>query len=419
LKVNGQEINFDDANTFYRVSTVNYLAAGSCNFNNNGVSLWPLNQIANDTQYYVRDAVIDYTTAMGTVSPAIEGRLSFIADTTAPVITINAPTASVYPHPASLTFDFSATDDSAGVKQVVGLLDGSPVTSGQVLDLYILALGDHTFTVNATDKAGNSSTQSLTFSITATVDSLKTAVDRFYQDGSIKNKETYKKLMKELADASKSTEPEDISEALREFIHEVKDHSRRHITAQAADLLILDANWVIVHLPDTTAPYVKIQSPRAASYFRDQSMKIEFYACDKITGVQAVTALLDGVSVTHGQRIDLYAMALGEHTLTVAATDYAGNVTTRSVTFKLVANVHSLKSGVDYFYKSGKIDSRALRNELMTMLEKAERSHKTSDTIKALNAFIAKLQQQSGSHIQPDAANLLIADAQWVVAHLK
>jgi hypothetical protein len=56
---------------------VNYLAAGSCNFSDAGVSLWPLNQIVNDTQYYVRDAVIDYISAMGTVSPAIEGRLAF------------------------------------------------------------------------------------------------------------------------------------------------------------------------------------------------------------------------------------------------------------------------------------------------------------------------------------------------------
>jgi hypothetical protein len=61
------------------VSTVNYLAAGSCNFNDAGVTLWPLNQIVNDTQYYVRDAVIDYVTHEGTVSPAIEGRLSFLS----------------------------------------------------------------------------------------------------------------------------------------------------------------------------------------------------------------------------------------------------------------------------------------------------------------------------------------------------
>ncbi len=78
LMVNGAAIDFTNAAKYYTVSTVNYLAAGSCNFNNNGVSLWPLNQITNDTQYYVRDAVIDYLSAQtAPVSPKIEGRLQF------------------------------------------------------------------------------------------------------------------------------------------------------------------------------------------------------------------------------------------------------------------------------------------------------------------------------------------------------
>jgi 2',3'-cyclic-nucleotide 2'-phosphodiesterase (5'-nucleotidase family) len=81
LKVDGHEVDFTDASTYYRVSTVNYLAMGSCNFNDAGVSLWPLNQIVSDPQLYARDAVIDYITYMGTISPAIEGRLSFITDT--------------------------------------------------------------------------------------------------------------------------------------------------------------------------------------------------------------------------------------------------------------------------------------------------------------------------------------------------
>jgi 2',3'-cyclic-nucleotide 2'-phosphodiesterase (5'-nucleotidase family) len=79
LTINGQPIDFADANTSYLVSTVNYLAAGSCNFNDAGVTLWPLNQIVNDTQYYVRDAVINYIRAQpGPISPAIEGRLQFL-----------------------------------------------------------------------------------------------------------------------------------------------------------------------------------------------------------------------------------------------------------------------------------------------------------------------------------------------------
>ncbi len=152
LIINGKPVDFTDATKYYNVSTVNYLAAGSCNFNDGGVSLWPLSQIVHDTQYYVRDAVIDYITAMGTVSPAIEGRLLF-GDTAAPVITINAPTATTYLHPNFLTLDFSAVDGSdgttpsfaapSGVKSITADLDGKAVKSGDVIDLYTLSLGSH------------------------------------------------------------------------------------------------------------------------------------------------------------------------------------------------------------------------------------------------------------------------------------
>jgi uncharacterized repeat protein (TIGR01451 family) len=71
-------VDFNDADTYYRVSTVNYLAAGSCNFNDSGQTLWPLDQIVNDTQLYVRDSVIHYITNEGTITPTIEGRLVFL-----------------------------------------------------------------------------------------------------------------------------------------------------------------------------------------------------------------------------------------------------------------------------------------------------------------------------------------------------
>ena len=78
LIVNGQQVDLLDATKYYTVSTVNYLAAGSCNFNDGGATLWPLNQLVADTQYYVRDAVVNYLkTQTGTIAPAIEGRVLF------------------------------------------------------------------------------------------------------------------------------------------------------------------------------------------------------------------------------------------------------------------------------------------------------------------------------------------------------
>jgi 2',3'-cyclic-nucleotide 2'-phosphodiesterase (5'-nucleotidase family) len=64
----------------YTVSTVNYIAAGSCNFNNAGETIWPLDQIIADTQFYVRDVVTEYVpTLPQPIAPAIEGRLVFVA----------------------------------------------------------------------------------------------------------------------------------------------------------------------------------------------------------------------------------------------------------------------------------------------------------------------------------------------------
>jgi hypothetical protein len=249
LVIGGVPVDFDNAAQYYNVSTVNYLAAGSCNFNNNGVTLWPLNQIVADTQYYVRDAVIDYVTFMGTVSPAIEGRLSFITDTTAPTITINSPLAQAYLHPNSLTLSFSAVDvGPAGLKKVWADLDGTPVTNGQVIDLYTLSLGNHTLTVYAMDKAYNQSNLPVTFSVTATVQSLKASVNRFYQEGKISNAGIRSSLLDKLNTAQTYLNQGNIKaarNALQAFINAVLAQKGKFINANAANLLITDAKWVI------------------------------------------------------------------------------------------------------------------------------------------------------------------------------
>jgi 2',3'-cyclic-nucleotide 2'-phosphodiesterase/3'-nucleotidase/5'-nucleotidase len=75
--INGQPVDFTDGETYYNVSTVNYVAAGACNFTDAGQTLWPLDQITADTQYYVRDVVIDYVKAHTPVAPQAENRIVF------------------------------------------------------------------------------------------------------------------------------------------------------------------------------------------------------------------------------------------------------------------------------------------------------------------------------------------------------
>ena len=259
LMINGKPVDFTDATKYYNVSTVNYLAAGSCNFNDGGVSLWPLNQIVHDTQYYVRDAAIDYIKHEGTVSPTVEGRLLF-GDTVAPVITINAPVAKDYLHPEFLTLDFSAVDGTdgttpsfaapSGVKTIQGTLDGTPVTTGQKIDLNILALDNHTLTVVATDYYGNSTTQTITFKVIATVQSLKDSVNRFYSEGKIKDAGVYQGLMDKLKTAQMYLNAGNVKaakNALNAFINQVNAQTGKKITKDAAALLIKDAQYVIAN----------------------------------------------------------------------------------------------------------------------------------------------------------------------------
>ena len=255
LTINGQAVDFSNAAKYYTVSTVNYLAAGSCNFNDGGVSLWPLNQITNDTQYYVRDAVIDYVTAMGTVSPAIEGRVAFVSQAAGPAITITSPTAGSYLHDGFLTLDFSAVAGPAGLLRVWAELDGAPVLNGQIIDLATLTLGSHTLAVHAIDMVGAQSDLSVTFTVTATVASLEDAVNRFYNEGKITSLSVRNSLLARLAAIPDTIDRGNRRLAVNQlglFIQLVQNETMPSrgrtastITADAAAVLIADAQYLI------------------------------------------------------------------------------------------------------------------------------------------------------------------------------
>jgi 2',3'-cyclic-nucleotide 2'-phosphodiesterase (5'-nucleotidase family) len=136
LKIGGVPVDFSDAFTEYRVSTVNYLAAGSCNFNDSpGTSLWPLSQLVADTQYYVRDAVIDYTKFLGTVSPAIEGRLQFVSDPTPPTVSSIIRVDTDPTKLASVDYTVTFSEDVTGVDTADFSFTLSGVTGASVTNV--------------------------------------------------------------------------------------------------------------------------------------------------------------------------------------------------------------------------------------------------------------------------------------------
>ncbi|HSL43112.1 MAG TPA: 5'-nucleotidase C-terminal domain-containing protein [Anaerolineales bacterium] len=237
------EVDFTDAETYYNVSTVNYLAAGSCNFNDGGVSLWPLSQIVHDTQYYVRDAVINYAMHEETIAPVVEGRLKFITDTTPPVITINAPLGEAYLNTAPISF--AATDEPAGVRSINGTMNGAAV-NGQVVNLYQYPVGiNYTLYVTAVDKAYNTAHASINFTLKTDIPSMMTVVTNLYNDGKISSVDVYKGLMDKLQAAANSKTRSATINQLNAVLKLVKAQSGKTITKDTATLLTTDIQWLI------------------------------------------------------------------------------------------------------------------------------------------------------------------------------
>jgi putative cell wall-binding protein/pimeloyl-ACP methyl ester carboxylesterase len=85
-------------------------------------------------------------------------------DKTGPEINITEPINKNYQILESITLSFEATDALSGVDTCEGILDGEKVTNGQQLSLLTMT-GDHKLSVTATDKAGNSSSLEVSFTI--------------------------------------------------------------------------------------------------------------------------------------------------------------------------------------------------------------------------------------------------------------
>ncbi|CAG0988215.1 hypothetical protein PLCT2_02312 [Planctomycetaceae bacterium] len=109
---------------------------------------------------------------------------------------------------------------------------------------------------------------------------------------------------------------------------------------------------------DKTAPTISITGPLSQVYNHAALLDLAWIVSDPLSGPGDSSGLLDGNVVTNGQTIDLLSLSLGAHTLTVAATDTAGNATQQAVTFMVTASIDSLGAAVQQACNSGAITRR-------------------------------------------------------------
>jgi len=108
--------------------------------------------------------------------------------------------------------------------------------------------------------------------------------------------------------------------------------------------------------------------------------------------------------------------------LTVTAVDVAGNSANETVEFNVIATVGSLQDLVNMFFESGYFNSpKGMLTSLIHKLYAAETyidAGQTGNAKGVLGAFINQLEAQSGKHVSDYAANILIADAEYVINNL-
>ncbi len=142
--------------------------------------------------------------------------------------------------------------------------------------------------------------------------------------------------------------------------------------------------------------------------------------------MKELTASMDGKStlaghgLASGQQINLLMeMMAGPHTFTVNATDYVGNAGSKQVIFNIIVTPQSLMDDVRQFVAAGKI-TQDEGNSLLVKLNAAAKARAKGNCANAATiymSFISEVQSLSGNKIDPTAAAILVADAQYLIAH--
>jgi len=176
-----------------------------------------------------------------------------------PVIAITQPAAANYSHSSTLTLNYSVTDGGSGVGTVTPTMDGNstvngiPLTSGSSIFLLTnLAIGNHTFTINAADTVNNKSSASVVFNIIVTPQSIIDDVNYFWSSGDITDPAVYQGLLDKLNQAAAKYSKGQCKTSgndYQAFINQVLGQAGKGISSAAANILIADAQYLITHCP--------------------------------------------------------------------------------------------------------------------------------------------------------------------------
>ncbi|KAF0144649.1 MAG: hypothetical protein FD156_1663 [Nitrospirae bacterium] len=135
------------------------------------------------------------------------------------------------------------------------------------------------------------------------------------------------------------------------------------------------------------------------------------------TASYTVTDALSGVATSNASLTGGDSLGLGIFTYTVTALDNAGNTTTTSVAYNVIATTDGLATLIQQILTSGQIDNPGIANSLLSKIENVSKAPNDNTSDNIMQAFINQVSAQSGQHISPGAAAILINAANYIITH--
>jgi hypothetical protein len=191
---------------------------------------------------------------------------------------------------------------------------------------------------------------------------------------------------------------------------------------------LLEPRHTATFILDTTPPVISIAQPQGTAYPHCGVLTLTYSVDDGIgSGVASFTPTMDGATtltgvpnLLSGQPINLLtALKLGTHTFSITATDHVNNTDSSSVTFTIIVTPDSIKCDVTQFVAAGKITVDS-GNSLLHLLDAAAQARAAGNCAtanKIYQALITQVTALSGKKIDPTAAQIMILDAQYLIAH--
>jgi hypothetical protein len=248
-----------------------------------------------------------------------------VVDVTAPTITINAPVDNVdVSRFATVAADYSCADeaDGSGLASCVGT-----VADGANLDTTIL--GSHTFIVKAIDNAGNTTTESVTYNVVDVTP--PTITINAPGDGTSVPQNT-------VVGADYNCADELGGSGLASCVGTVANGSAIDTSSLGVHSFTVDATdnagnpntkTITYTVVDVTAPTITVSTPGAGQVFVLGQSAYAGYSCADETGGSGLTTCAGPAA--SGSALD--TSSVGAKTYTVNASDNAGNIATKTVSY--------------------------------------------------------------------------------------